>query len=186
MTKIGIIFHSAQGHTKAMAEHIQIGASKLAETRMYDCTQPVDFDFLDACDAIIFGCPTYMGSVSGELKSFMDSTSAIWSKRKWRNKIAAGFTDSSALNGDKLSTLMQLSLFAFQHGMIWVGLDLLAGISSSRSNPDSLNRLGSWIGLMSQSNSDEDSTLAPPESDRRTAEYFGERIANIAQSFRSK
>lgn len=42
----------------------------------------------------------------------------------WRNKIAAGFTNSGAMHGDKLHSLVTMALFAAQHGMIWVGLDL--------------------------------------------------------------
>lgn len=180
--KIAIIFHSETGHTKALAEHIKIGADKVGKATLYDCKSKINFDDLNNSDAIVFGCPTYMGSVSGALKLFMESTSHIWGKQAWRNKIAAGFTDSSALNGDKLSTLTQISIFAFQHGMIWVGLDLFAGVYNSKSDPESMNRLGSWIGLMSQSNTDE---ACAPECDMKTAEYFGERIATMAKKFRS-
>lgn len=36
------------------------------------------------------------------------------------NKITASFTNSHSLSGDKLNYLMQLVVFAAQHGMIWV------------------------------------------------------------------
>ncbi len=182
MSKIAVIYHSKSGHTKVLAEHIVIGAQEVAnETRLINCLDPIDFDYLDTCSAIILGCPTHMGSASGEMKVFMDSTSNAYLKQKWRNKIAAGFTSSSAYSGDKLNTLVQISLFAFQHGMIWIGLDLPAGISSSKHTDDRLNRVGSWIGLMSQSNSDQGPELSPPLSDRKTAEYFGKRIAEFAK-----
>jgi len=144
----------------------------------------VDFSTLEKCDAIVFGCPTYMGSVSAELKGFMDGTSDVWKNQKWKNKIAAGFTNSAALSGDKLSTLTQIMLFAMQHGMIWVGLDLMAGQVSSKSTGKELNRIGTWLGLATQSNVDEDHTKAPPESDRKTAEYFGKRICEIIKKFK--
>ncbi len=51
---------------------------------------------------------------------------------KWRNKVAAGFTNSGAQNGDKLHSLISMALFAAQHGMLWVGLDLKPGNDSSR------------------------------------------------------
>ncbi|MCE2993678.1 MAG: flavodoxin family protein [Alphaproteobacteria bacterium] len=180
--KVAIVFHSEAGHTKAIAEYIKIGADKIGHATLYDCKSDFKVDDLNDSDAIIFGCPTYMGSVSGELKLFMEKSSSAWSKQAWRNKIAAGFTDSAALNGDKLSTLMQISIFALQHGMIWVGLDLFAGISNSKSDPNSMNRLGSWMGLISQSNTDQ---ACAPQCDMETAEYFGERIATMARNFRS-
>lgn len=182
MSKIAIIYHSKSGRTKVLAEHIAIGAKAVAsDVRLINCLEQVDYAFLDEADAIIFGSPTYMGSVSGEMKMFMDRSSDAYIKQKWRNKIAAGFTTSSALSGDKLNTLMQIAIFAFQLGMIWVGLDLPAGISSSQHTDARMNRVGGWIGLMSQANSDQELDISPPKGDRDTAEYFGKRIAEWAK-----
>jgi multimeric flavodoxin WrbA len=182
MIKVAIIYHSDLGHTKVIAEHILIGAlSKTEEAQLFDCKE-VNWEYLNSCQAIIFGCPTYMGSTSAEFKAFMDSTSHIWSKQKWRNKVAAGFTNSAAMSGDKLGTLIQISLFAFQHGMVWVGLDLMAGNASSKGSEKDLNRIGSWIGLMTQTNTDQSHELSPPDSDKKTAEYFGQRVVNIAKN----
>lgn len=187
MLKIAMVFHSGYGHTKAIAEAIAHGiiATGYATMKVMEYNK-VDFIALNDADAIIFGCPTYMGSVSAELKTFMDSTSEAWRHQKWRNKIAAGFTNSSAYSGDKLGTLMQMVLFACQHGMIWVGLDLMAGNSSSKGSHEDLNRIGSWVGLMAQSNTDQSAELTPPISDRKTAEYFGKRIVEVTQKFKSK
>jgi ketosteroid isomerase-like protein len=49
---------------------------------------------------------------------------------------------------------------------------------------DDLNRLASFLGLMTQSNSDEGPDSAPPASDRATAWRFGVRIASAAQRWR--
>jgi len=122
-----------------------------------------------------------MGSVSGQMKLFMDSASEVYRHQKWRNKIAAGFTTSSALSGDKLNTLMQIALFAFQHGMVWIGLDLPAGVSASTHTGDRMNRIGSWIGMMSQINGDQSLDLSPAKSDRETAEYLGKRVVEFAK-----
>lgn len=181
MSKIAIVYHSKSGRTKVLAEHIAIGArTAIDEVRLFNCLEPVDFEYLDAADAIIFGSPTYMGSVSGEMKMFMDGASDAYRNQKWRNKVAAGFTTSSALSGDKLNTLVQIAIFAFQHGMIWIGLDLPAGISSSVHPDTRMNRVGSWIGLMSQANGDQGLDISPLQSDRDTAEYFGKRVAELA------
>ncbi|MDF3047137.1 MAG: NADPH-dependent reductase [Candidatus Midichloriaceae bacterium] len=182
MTKVGVVYHSSSGRTKVIAEHVAIGAEQMGcEAKLFDCAIEVDLEYLNACDAIIFGCPTYMGSVSGQMKLFMDGTSEVYRYQKWRNKIAAGFTTSSALSGDKLNTLMQIALFAFQQGMVWVGLDLPAGVSASTHTGDRMNRIGSWIGLMSQVNGDQSLELSPDKSDRDTAEYLGKRVAEFAK-----
>jgi multimeric flavodoxin WrbA len=179
MVKVAIVYHSESGHTEVIAQSITLGAKAAgAQVSLMSCDK-ADFNFLDNADAIIFGCPTYMGSVSGQFKLFMDATSEAWFQQRWRNKIAAAFTNSTALSGDKLSTLMQISLFAFQHGMIWVGLDLMPGNASE----EELNRIGSWIGMMAQSKPGLDANSTPPVSDRKTAEYFGKRVTLIAEKF---
>jgi len=43
---------------------------------------------LNSSDAIIFGSPTYMGSLSGQMKSFLDATTESYYSRKWVDKIA--------------------------------------------------------------------------------------------------
>lgn len=99
----------------------------------------------------------------------------VWRELKWRNKIAAGFTNSGAQSGDKLNTLISMALFAAQHAMIWVGLDLFAGNSSSKGSTNDPNRLGSWLGATAQSNMDGGPEAAPPESDLKTAVHLGRR-----------
>ncbi len=135
---------------------------------------------LATADAVVFGCPTYMGSVSAQFKAFMDSTSAIWALQGWRDKLAAGFTHSAALSGDKLATLIQLSVFAAQHGMIWVGLGLPPTYASLDAPSEDMNRLGSHLGAMAQSRP---SGGDLPESDLRTAEHLGRRVAELARRF---
>lgn len=185
MAKVAIIYHSESGHTQAIAQSIEYGAQTSgAQTLLMACDK-VDYAFLDEADAIVFGCPTYMGSISGQLKSFMDSTSDTWRQQKWKNKVAAGFTTSLALSGDKLSTLMQISLFAFQHGMIWVGLDLMAA-TPSKDTEEGLNRIGSWIGMMSQSQPGLSSSSPLSISNKKTAEYFGKRITLVAKKLSNK
>ncbi|WP_426469830.1 NAD(P)H-dependent oxidoreductase, partial [Salmonella enterica] len=73
----------------------------------------VDWAAIAASDAIIFGSPTYNGTISARFKQFMeDSTRQAWIPQTWRNKVAAGFTNSGALHGDKLNSLVTLALFA--------------------------------------------------------------------------
>ena len=136
---------------------------------------------LHRADAIIFGAPTYMGSASAAFKGFMDSTASFYLAQPWRDKLAAGFTNSGCLCGDKLNTLLQMAVFAAQHSMIWVGLDLLPARSSIGVFDRQLNRLGSSLGAMAQSNVEQSPEFAPPLEDRRTAAHLGERVARLAE-----
>jgi multimeric flavodoxin WrbA len=96
---------------------------------------------------------------------------------KWRDKLAAGFTVSASQSGDKLATLQQLSIFAAQHQMMWVSLGLMPGNNSSQGSVNDLNRLGSFLGAMAQANADQGGESII-ESDQKTAEVLGERVAN--------
>ena len=58
---------------------------------------------LASADGIAFGCPTYMGSVSAKMKAFMEHSSGAWYGAAWKNKVAAGFTNSASWSGDKLN-----------------------------------------------------------------------------------
>ena len=72
--------------------------------------QEPDWEALDAADAIVFGCPTYMGSASARMKAFMEeSLRPQFLERRWQDKLAAGFTNSAGMSGDKLCTLQQLA-----------------------------------------------------------------------------
>ena len=188
MSNIVIVYHSGYGHTEVQAKAVARGAAKVAGAEVSLLTAEEaqqQWEKLDAADAIIFGSPTYMGSASAPFKAFMDASSKAWFGQNWKDKVAAGFTNSASQSGDKLSTLIQLAVFAAQHGMIWVGLDLMPGNNNSKGSVNDLNRLGSFLGAMAQSNADEGPDKGPISSDQLTAERLGERVATVAQRFRN-
>ncbi|MEZ5628299.1 flavodoxin family protein [Denitromonas sp.] len=182
MKKIAIVYHSGYGHTARQAEHVAKGAASVDGVQVQSIgADAVDahWDDLAAADAIIFGAPTYMGSVSAPFKTFMDASSKVWFTQGWKDKLAAGFTNSASQSGDKLNALMQLSVFAAQHSMTWVNLGLMPGNNSSKGSVEDLNRLGGQLGAMAQSNADEGAE-AMQLSDLRTAEHLGARVAQLA------
>jgi multimeric flavodoxin WrbA len=184
---ISIVYDSGYGHTARVAEAVAEGVRQVegVEVKLFAVADgTLDWAMLEKSNAIIFGSPTYNGMISARLKQFFeDSTKAAWTELKWRNKIAAGFTNSGAQHGDKLNSLVSMALFAAQHGMIWVGLDLMPGANSSTASPDDLNRLGSWLGVMTHANVDQASAVAPPASDLKTAQYLGRRVARTTLRF---
>jgi len=184
VTLIAIVYHSGYGHTARQAEAVGSGALTVADTNIALVkVEDVDqhWSTLEQSDAIIFGSPTYMGSASAPFKAFMDASSKAWAGQKWKDKFAAGFTNSASQSGDKLNTLQQLAVFAAQHGMIWIGLGLMPGNNTSNSSPNDLNRLGSYLGAMAQSNADQGPEFGPTAADLKTAEILGSRVANICR-----
>ena len=190
MTRIAIVYHSHGGHTKLLAEAVAEGASEIDNATVslhrIEGSDITDGRFsndelltsLDDADAIVFGSPTHMGSVSGPFKAFLDGTVHIWYASRWSNKVAAAFTVSSTPSGDKLTSLLASYICAMQHGMIWVGVD------QSPLNQDELNRLGFYAGVGGQADHGRDG-VAIHDGDRRTGVDLGRRVATIAVAVRS-
>jgi len=131
---------------------------------------------LAAADAIVFGSPTYMGTVSWQFKKFADASSKPWFIGAWKDKLAAGFTNSASQNGDKGVTISYLITFAMQHGMLWVGTGLMPASSKAAQRSD-LNWLGGFSGLLAASPSDSTPEEGPHAGDLETAKAFGKRFA---------
>ncbi len=131
--RVAVAFHSDHGHVAKLAHNVAAGAEKVdgaVATVLALQDQDLDDDAwgaLERADAIVFGAPTYMDGPSAVFKRFAEATLPIWARQGWRSKVAAGFTHSQAMSGDKLNTLQYFSILAAQHGMVWVNLDLLPG-----------------------------------------------------------
>ncbi|MFL1380666.1 MULTISPECIES: flavodoxin family protein [unclassified Nocardiopsis] len=185
--QIAVAFHSGYGHTARQAEAVARGAENAgARVSLHDVTAP-DADLwsaLDAAHAIVFGSPTYMGGTSAAFQAFAEATGPVWQRRGWQGKLAAGFTNSAGINGNKDTTLSALAVFAAQHGMVWVPLGLLPGGEySSAGDRDDLNRLAGFTGAMAQSPADLGPDRAPSDGDLRTAEHLGAQVARTALRF---
>ena len=183
-----VVYHSGYGHTKKQAEAVLEGLQQVdaVEATAIPVDDLADEDSaswarLDAADALVFGCPTYMGSPSAGMKAFMEASSARWMEQRWADKIAAGFTNSGSQNGDKQNTLVAIATFAAQHGMVWINLNLMPGNNSSSGSVDDLNRLGASLGAMAQSNIDQGPDVVPTEADLETARRLGQRVAESAK-----
>jgi NAD(P)H dehydrogenase (quinone) len=191
MIKVAIVYQSGGGHTQVLAESIAQGvaATPGAEAKLIRIQgkqiingrwdDPAIMEQLEKCDAIVFGCATYMGSASAIYKAFLEKAFDPWLGQKWKDKIAAGFTNSASQNGDKLSTLIQLSIFAAQMGMLWVGVGDPPGNNWSGGSTKDVNRLGSWLGAMGQSNGDQGPDIAPSRSAVDRSPWLGRRVAGV-------
>lgn len=176
---IAIVYHSPYGHTAKVASCIAQGAEQAGIAVHSMNIEQIDWVVLDQADAIVFGCPTYMGSITSGLKQFMEQSSKRWLARTWQGKLAAGFTNGGGLSGDKLAVLQQINLFAMQHGMLWSGLPMMP---TGRSAQD-LNRMSSFLGLMTQSDN-APVEVTPPTGDLNTAIWFGEYLALMLNKFK--
>ena len=187
MKTVSIVYHSGYGHTTNQANAVASGidgidgvkAALIAIDQNGEISD-ADWQALDASDAIVFGSPTYMGMASWQFKRFADATSKRWFNQAWKDKIAAGFTNSASMNGDKHSTLHYFMTLAMQHAMLWVGTGMMPS-NTKAATRDDINYLGSYAGLMAQSPSDAGTDEAPPRGDIATARAFGVRVATVVR-----
>jgi NAD(P)H dehydrogenase (quinone) len=186
MSHTVIVYHSGYGHTRKQAEAVHKGAAgvagataELVEISAEGQLPEGGWEKLEKADAIVFGSPTYMGGPSWQFKRFADASSKPWFGSKWKNKVAAGFTNSASMNGDKLSTLHYMITLSMQQGMVWVGTGMMPANSKAATRND-VNWLGSFAGAMAQSPSDASPEEGPPPGDLETARLFGSRVAETA------
>ncbi len=184
---VAIAYFSGYGHTLELANAVRDGVESVTDTKcaMVDVAIPADtnWEALDAADAIIFGTPTYMGSASGAFHVFAEATSTRWMTQAWTDKLAAGFTNSGSMSGDKLHTLQYLSLLAAQHGMHWISLGLMPGWNTTTSSEHDQNRLGFYLGAGAQTWNDQ-GPEAVHAADLATARHLGLRVATQARIYR--
>ncbi len=186
MHSVAIVFHSVTGTTRSLAQSIATGvrAEQIEALELeifgadiqhgrYENTRLLDQ--IERADAVIFGSPTFMGSVTAQFKSFADASSERWTELRWADKFAAGFTIGSNYSGDQLSTIQYLGVLAAQHGMLWAGLDIAGGYDESGRN-----RLGAQSGLIACTT---DAVVHPV--DLQTAQYLGARVARLVKKYHS-
>jgi len=192
MAKVYVVYHSKYGHTKLQAEAVLRGAAGVpgVAATLFTVEEATEkIDDLDGADAIIFGSPTYMGSMSADMKKFLEVAAKKWFTLAWKDKVAGAFTNSSGFAGDKQNTLIGFVVNAMQHGMIYVGLGLMPAPNEpqgmkSVEGPSSKahNRYSSYTGPTAASFEVKPGD-APGQGDIETAELYGARVATIAKQF---
>ena len=143
--KATILFHSVCGNTYLMAKKfnqclIDNGQnSELLRIQDDDWTTKDDWsdktkevmnemsqepqaspDLMLDSDLIIMGSPTYFGNVSGEMKTFMDSTAGHWIQAKLFGKKFAAFASAGNTEGGASFCLHALQTYAIYMGMLIV------------------------------------------------------------------
>ncbi len=106
--------------------------NEVAANRDYPCIAFEDdmnllYPKLEECDGLLIGSPVYFGSMTAQLKTFMDRTEGLlrYSKSKWKytlsNKIGAGLVVGGNRNGGQEFTLQAIHYYFLVHNMIVVG-----------------------------------------------------------------
>ena len=93
--KFAVIYYSKTGHTREMGEVIARGLEKKGgQVRLFSIEEPLDADYINACDGVLFGTPVYLASTCWQMKKFFDET-----KLPLAGKIGATFGTAGYLQG---------------------------------------------------------------------------------------
>ncbi|MBA4994058.1 flavodoxin family protein [Pseudomonas aeruginosa] len=185
MSAIAIVYFSGYGHTARLAEAVREGAQSVPGSRV--SVHAIDpqgelpesaWKALEEADAIVYGSPTYMGGPAWQFKKFADATSKPWFVQRWKNKVAAGFTNSASVNGDKYATIAYFFTLSQQHGQVRVGTGLLPANTRDKG-PEDVNWTGGFAGALAISPSDVGADEAPRNGDLETARLLGARVAEF-------
>ena len=123
-------------------------------------------------DAIIFGTPTRFGSISTELKSYVDGLGGLWFQGKLNGKVGSVFGSTSSRHGGNESTLLSIYTPMAHLGLIIVPLGY--------SDPV-MFKAGTPYGATHVSHLD---SVKPDAEHLAVARYQGRRVTSVAKALR--
>ena len=156
MAQLLVVYFSATGNTRKMAEAVLEGASSIgtAECTLKSVEQVTNDDWL-AADAIIVGSPTYFGQMASRIKRMFDITEKIYGQLE--GKVGAAFTTAGGAGcGHELANMSIITAMLVS-GMIVQG-----------------TTKGPHFGPFSVGN--------PGERDLQSARDLGVRVAKLAKA----
>lgn len=119
MTKVLVVYHSRSGNTAKMAAAVAEGARNGGAEAVLKKFEEATLEDLTGADGIVLGAPTYFGTLSGEMKGFIDRSVRV--RGRLEDKIGAAFTSSGSPTGGNETTLISIIEAMLIHGMVIVG-----------------------------------------------------------------
>ncbi len=114
--KILIVYFSAGGTTKQLAQGVEEGVNQVSDaTAVLRSVDEVTLEDIQAADGIILGSPTYWGNIASPMKQFIDNTGLF------ENKIGAAFSTGALTTGGKENVILSLLSALLMKGAIVVG-----------------------------------------------------------------
>jgi NAD(P)H dehydrogenase (quinone) len=194
MTKIAVIYYSAGGNVHRLAEAVAEGAADAgaevrlrrvaelapdsaldqnplwrAHVQIRDTVPEAEVSDLDWADGYAFGTPTRYGTVSAQLKQFLDQTGPLWMQGKLADKAATSFTSAMYRHGGHEATILSLNTVLYHWGTVIVPPGYTDPvIFETGGNPYGTSFVGGRDGAR------------PGEDVLAAARYQGRRLAEVA------
>ncbi len=137
-----------------------------AMNQKYEAPSEADAEW---ADAIVFGTPTRFGSISSELKAYIDGLGGLWFQGKLNGKVGSVFGATSSLHGGNESTLLSIYTPMAHLGLIIVPLGY--------ADP-AMFKAGTPYGATHVSARD---SLKPNDEHLAVARFQGRRVTSVAR-----
>lgn len=194
MAKILVLYYSSWGHMEQMAKAAAAGAKEggadvtikrvpelvpeeVAKAQYYKLDQdaPIaDPSELADYDGIILGVSTRYGSMSAQMKNFLDQTGGLWAKGALLDKVGSVMASTATQHGGAELALINAQIFMQHHGMLIVPLSY----AYQGQSGNDVVRGGAPYGMTTTS--DTDGSRQPSEQELDGARFQGKRVAEIA------
>ena len=201
MAKILIAFYSRTGTIEDLARAVAEGAGAAgAEVRLRRARELIGHDIMSSvpgwkesaeamnarypaptaedavwADAIIFGTPTRFGSVSSELKAYIDGLGGLWAKGALNGKVGSAFAGSTTPHGGNESTIISL-----YNPMAHLGLVI---VPTGYADAAMFKGAGTPYGASVVSGNP---PSGPTADELEVARFQGRRVAKVAEALRAQ
>ena len=197
MTDILVLYYSASGSVRALAQALARGVDSVEGMRARVRTVPkiatviekpapsvpsegapyVEARDLAECAGLALGSPTRFGNMAAPLKHFIDGLGPEWARGTLAGKPAAVFSSTATMHGGQEVTLVSMMVPLLHHGMLIVGLPYTEPeLNSTRSG-------GTPYGATHVSGSANDRPVS--EEEAKLAFALGKRLATVARKLAS-
>jgi NAD(P)H dehydrogenase (quinone) len=200
VAKVLVVYYSSWGHIEKMAYAVAEGAreagaevtvkrvpelvpEQVAQQFHYKLDQEAPIaspSELADYDAIVFGTPTRYGTMTAQMKNFIDQTGGLWAEGKLVGKVGSFFTSSATQHGGQETTIMGSIPVLLHHGMVVVGLPYAF---QGQMGVDEIKG-GSPYGATTISAGD--GSRQPSEVELDGARFQGKYVAQIATKLAAK
>jgi NAD(P)H dehydrogenase (quinone) len=198
--KINIIFHSIYGHIYRLAEAVAEGAGQVSGTqvKLFQVSETLSDDILakmgatqakktfahiptatlenlTEADAIIFGTPTRFGMMSGQMRTFFDTTGGLWANNALVGKVGSVFASSGTQHGGQESTILSFHTTLLHHGMI------IVGVPYSEKRLMTIDEVSGGSPYGSSTIAGPDGSRLPSENELAIARFQGKHVAEVTR-----
>jgi len=146
--KVLVVYYTMNGHTHRLAEAAAEGARQVegaevmlrrvpetlseAELKKRGASDEARKVFskvlictpeeLEGAEAVIFGTPSYLGNMSGQMRTFLDSLGELWKRNALVGKVGSVFVSSGSQHGGQEAAILSFHPTLLHLGMVIVGL----------------------------------------------------------------